>query len=258
MGDTAHFVVQGKGGAGKTFVSWLLAQHRQEKGKLQGTFDIDQQNPMLSAYKALNATQIDLKAKEDSAAIERAKFDTLMRSILTSKGEVVIDTGAKEYASLVGYMESNGIVEILSDAGKEVAVHIVVAGSDMLASCLAGLELVVQCLSKTPAKFYVWLNEHHGDLNFGDNKTFEETNFYKEKKTRLAGIVTLGRQPSEFAKKLVELREARLTFNEGHKSEKFDVIERSRIHRMKQAMFSQLDMLFADAPSVTTAKAANE
>lgn len=249
MAGTAHFVMQGKGGAGKTFVSWLLTQYIKEHGNLVNGFDIDQQNPMLSSYKALPIKQIDLTAKEDSSAIDRSKFDNLMHAILDTEGDSVIDTGAKEFTALVGYMEANGIIEVVTDAGKEVALHVVVAGSDMLSSCMSGLELVMEHLSSSPASIYVWLNEHHGNLTFGTGKSFQDTQFWVKNKKRISGLITLERQPGEFAKQLAELREAALTFNEGKDSTEYGIIVKSRIHRMKQRMFSQLDLVFNSVPT---------
>jgi hypothetical protein len=243
MATKAHFVLQGKGGAGKTFVSWLLAQHRQAQDSLSCCFDIDQQNPMLSSYSSLAAATIDLSAKADASAIDRAKFDTLTRSILDAPREVVIDTGAKEFSSLVGYMANNDIVELLADSGTEVSLHVVVAGSDMLSSCMSSLDLVLGNLGSSPASIYVWLNDHHGDLNFGEDRTFEETNFYQSHKQRLAGLIYLERLPGEFAKKLSELREMCMTFDDALKPPAGDVIMRSRVQRLRQKLFAQLDAI---------------
>jgi CO dehydrogenase nickel-insertion accessory protein CooC1 len=54
MKNTVHFILQGKGGIGKTLVSTLLANWIRTKDALPlRCFDTDQENATFSRYKAL-------------------------------------------------------------------------------------------------------------------------------------------------------------------------------------------------------------
>ena len=43
-GCRAHFVLQGKGGVGKSFIASLITQYLTEKGRLEACFDTDPVN----------------------------------------------------------------------------------------------------------------------------------------------------------------------------------------------------------------------
>ena len=60
-----HFVVQSKGGVGKSFVAMLLAQYLQDRSddKLY-CFDTDPDNQTFAAYQALKPEFINIKAAD--------------------------------------------------------------------------------------------------------------------------------------------------------------------------------------------------
>ena len=58
MQNTIHFVLQAKGGIGKSFVSTLLAQYLlQETGAVR-CFDTDQENTTFTHYEALSVRHV--------------------------------------------------------------------------------------------------------------------------------------------------------------------------------------------------------
>ena len=59
MQNTVHFVLQGKGGIGKTYVSTILAQWLQSKSETAlRCYDTDQENTTFSRYKALDVKHV--------------------------------------------------------------------------------------------------------------------------------------------------------------------------------------------------------
>ena len=84
MQNTVHFVLQAKGGIGKSFVSTLLAQHViHETGSVR-CFDTDQENTTFEHYAALCVRHIPLG--DQSRVINPKRFDTLMETLLTEEG----------------------------------------------------------------------------------------------------------------------------------------------------------------------------
>ena len=131
MQNTVHFVLQAKGGIGKSFVSTLLAQHVfNETGKLR-CFDTDQENTTFAHYAALPVTHIALT--DPSRVINPKRFDTMMETLLTEEGNFVIDTGANTFSNLLAYMVENEVFPLLRDARKTTYVHTIVGGGDTLA-----------------------------------------------------------------------------------------------------------------------------
>ena len=92
MHNTVHFVLQAKGGIGKSFVSTLLAQFLINETGAVRCFDTDQENTTFAHYAALAVRHIPLT--DSSRLINPKRFDTLIETLLTEDGNFVIDTGA--------------------------------------------------------------------------------------------------------------------------------------------------------------------
>ena len=59
-----HFILQGKGGVGKSMISSLLAQYKLDQGESITCIDTDPVNASFNAYKALNVTHLELLEDE--------------------------------------------------------------------------------------------------------------------------------------------------------------------------------------------------
>src|SRR5437588_6629989 len=127
MQNTTHFVLQAKGGIGKSFVSTLLAQHLLSETGAVRCFDTDQENTTFAHYEALGVRHIAVT--DESRLINPKKFDALMETLLTEEGNFVIDTGANTFSNLLAYTVENEVFPILADAGKTTHVHTIIRPS---------------------------------------------------------------------------------------------------------------------------------
>ena len=74
---TVHFIMQSKGGVGKSFAAWLLSQYLLDKyGNEFAAFDTDTSNRTLSQFKALPVRELQLSP--DNMDIDPRRFDTMM------------------------------------------------------------------------------------------------------------------------------------------------------------------------------------
>ena len=90
---TIHFILQGKGGVGKSMIAAFLYQAAAELGKSVEAFDTDPVNATLAGYKSFSVTRIDVL--DDSGAVEPRKFDELVDSLAYSQCDhVIVDNGA--------------------------------------------------------------------------------------------------------------------------------------------------------------------
>ena len=122
---TVHFVMQSKGGVGKSFAAWLLSQYLLDKyGNEFATFDTDTSNRTLSQFKALPVRELQLSP--DNMDIDPRRFDTMMEQLLTEDKEFVIDTGSNTFNQLWKYMVENDAMRMLEDHGKRVLLHSIV------------------------------------------------------------------------------------------------------------------------------------
>jgi hypothetical protein len=237
MQNTVHFVLQAKGGIGKSFVSTLLAQHIINETGAARCFDTDQENTTFQHYAALLVQHVVVTGQ--SRLIDPKKFDSLMETLLTEPGNFVIDTGANTFSNLLAYMIENEILPLLMRAGKTTYIHTIVGGGDTLADTANGFYAIAQKVSGT--RVVLWLNEHFGEIKTAEGKPFIETQAYRQSASRLAGTVTLYRRnPATFGEDIRKLNTKRHTIAQALVSPEYTLMEKQRIKTFSRDVFEQL------------------
>lgn len=219
-----------KGGVGKTFISWLRAQHLGKRGLQPLCLDTDAGNNNFAGFKALGAKIVPL-VDEDTGTISQRSFDYIVN--LTEETEapyMVIDVGTNSYLELIAYMLEHDTVEILQEEGHTVRFNVVVAGGPELEDTLPNLAALCEHFPEVPK--VVWLNSFHGPIK-RDGKTFEEMRVYEECAPQIHSLVRLPKlvADTELAD-LTKMLERRLTFEEISQASGFDFAQRSRLKRV--------------------------
>lgn len=230
-----HFTLQGKGGAGKSFITSILAQYLKKRiGNEQVVcFDTDPINPTLSRYAALNPTIIPIL---EDGKINSRHFDSLMETIENQNGIGVVDTGAGTFVPLMYYFDENHIPEYLFDCEVNLVVHVPIVGGQAFNDCLVVLE---QILGSMGCDVVIWLNHFQGKIT-----NFTETKVYKEYSDRIIGIVEIQNKDSDtFGKDLERMTEMNLTFDEVQNSHEFKGMARNRLKHFAREMFENLDKI---------------
>src|SRR6266478_5664306 len=93
--STVNLILQGKGGVGKSFAAFLLAQYLPEKSVLVRCFDADPINNTLASFAALNAVKVDLIETSDKG--RRITFTR--RSSIGGPHDCYRRTGVTRHAS---------------------------------------------------------------------------------------------------------------------------------------------------------------
>ena len=237
MQNTVHFVLQAKGGIGKSFVSTLLAQHVINETGAVRCFDTDQENTTFAHYAALPVTHIALA--DQSRVINPKRFDTMMETLLTEDGNFVIDTGANTFSNLLAYMVENEVFPLLRDARKTTYIHTIVGGGDTLVDTANGFYAIAQKVSGM--RIVLWFNEHFGDIKTAEGKPFTETLAYRQSAARLTGIVTLYRRnPATFGEDIRKLNTRRHTIAQALASNDYTLMEKQRLKTFSRDVFGQL------------------
>lgn len=232
-----HFILQKKGGVGKSVAALLLAQYLRSVGEPVEIIDTDPSNATLFSYKALNGQRIQLM---EGNVLNEAKFDLMMNRILEEDSSFVIDCGASSFIPLSNYMIENKVTEMIADSGKQVVAHTVIVGESNLLDTLTSFAELAEQMPED-VKIVVWLNEYFGKIEV-DGKPFEEMNVYLDNESRVHGIVCLPkRNPATFGADIEKMLTSRLTFDEVRHSPEFYTMNRSRIFRVQQEIYSQLE-----------------
>ena len=231
MKNSVHFVLQSKGGCGKTFISSLFAQYLMNADADVKGFDTDQENRDFYAYKSLPVRYVDVMSGNTS--IDPKKFDGFMESLLTEEGVHVVDNGANSFTPLLGYLVENEGLALLQAAGKRVFLHSLIGGGDNLASTSIGFSDI---LNNSTAPVVLWLNEHFGDLT-----GFAASAAYKAYQPRLCGAVMLhARNPQTFGEDIKKMTSRRMTLSEVMASSDFSMMEKQRLKVFGKDIFEQL------------------
>ncbi len=241
--NNVHLVLQGKGGIGKTFISYLLAQYHLANDLPVVCIDTDPVNTSFSSFKALNVQPIQLVADN---TIKQSCFDDLIEQIMTDDKHFVVDNGAASFIPMSNYIIENDVVEVLTQANRQVVVHIVISGGMGLINTLSDFNQLVEQLPES-ADIIVWLNEYFGKLE-ADGKGFEEMKAYKSNKNRVGGIIRLPRRTVDtFGADISAMIEKRLTFEEALASDEFRLMSKQRLKIVRQDVFEQLEIVLKTA-----------
>lgn len=231
-----HFTLQGKGGVGKSFISALLVQFIRGAGHQVTAVDTDPVNATLAGYKAFGTQRLELM--EGGSLVER-NFDRLIEQIVEEDSNFVIDNGAASFIPLSYYIAENDAFSIIGDNDKQVVIHTVVTGGQAMRDTLGGLATILEQMPGN-ARLIVWLNEFFGDIE-AEGKGFEEMKVYVNNKDRIHGIVRIARQTgSTFGEDVKLMLDRKLTFEEVNQSEDFKLMSKSRLTKVKNAIFEQL------------------
>lgn len=236
MNNSVHFVLQGKGGIGKTLVSSFLAQYIDDKfpGTLE-CYDTDQENATFTDYKAFNVKLVDVMNVDRT--INRKMFDTMLLDIFKSDKNIVIDNGANTFSPLMSYLMENSFIDMMLESGKRVYIHTIIGGGDNLKDTTAGF---VSIAKQTNCPMVIWLNEN---ASWGTTENFMESETFSENSENVRGVVLLqGRNSDTFGDDIKRMNKARMTLKEITAAEgKFNILEISRLSTVVRDVFKNLD-----------------
>lgn len=235
----AHFIMQGKGGVGKSLVSSILMQYLLKQDIEVSGCDTDPVNSSLARYEKLNVKVIDIM---DDADIDPGRFDELILHI--DEGEpdahMVVDIGASCFVSLGNYLKKYDAFSVLQGQGHTVLIHTIIVGGVNLVDSLGNLQVLAHHFS---VPIVVWLNPFFGPITSG-REEFEDFNVYKEVKNSLHGIIRMPKPSGElFARDFADMQAKNITFEESLKHPEIFLMNRQRllmVWREYQAAISQV------------------
>ncbi|GIU52065.1 hypothetical protein TUM4438_43780 [Shewanella sairae] len=232
-----HFVLQGKGGVGKSLVASLIAQYCIEHDNIPMCIDTDPVNQSFGAYKALNVHQLDILVNND---VDQSKFDQLMELINQHpEQDFVIDNGASCFVPLSNYLIKGKIIDMLTKMGREVIIHTVVTGGQSMMDTLHGLDSLVTNYPDN-ALFAVWCNPYWGEIEM-NGKSFQELKTYTKNKEKINAIITLPvMQKDTFQRDFIEMLRSKKLFNEAINDNALFFMPRQRLALLKDDIFNDI------------------
>lgn len=243
INNSVHFTLQGKGGVGKSFASSIVAQYFKDYKEIDNisVADTDPVNASTARVKRLNAAVVQIT--ENNTVIQ-SKFDSLFEAILSNDGTFVVDNGASTFLPMLQYFDDNEVIPMLADSGKNVFIHTIIVGGQAFADTLQGYENILKMVKGTSAKVVVWINEFQGVPSVKGTPLID-TGIFEKAGDHLAGVVRIANRNSDaFDTDLKRLTEKSLTLKEIENDDDFKIMSRSRLNRVFNDVYKQLDAIF--------------
>lgn len=160
-----NFVIQSKGGSGKSMLTYLLAL-KQQSNKSVAFIDLDQSTRTSTKQLEFLAEENRIFSVSITDSIERIDREKLVEviQVLSEQDydEFVVDCGAPESEQLPKLFtldfDSSMLQELEIEFNTEITFYVVIAGGAAYKSCMTYLQSVVQTISKE--KIVVYYNEN--------------------------------------------------------------------------------------------------
>lgn len=242
-----NFILQGKGGVGKSYVATLLAQNYTSRKTSTLCIDTDPVNQTFSHFSALKVQSLEIMEKQE---VNPRKFDdlvTMLVKALDDTDKAVIDNGSTSFSPLCKYMVEQEVVTSLKKEaekkGKELNIffHTVVTGGAGLVDTAKGLEAVSKHFPEN--QLIIWINEYFGKTSKTKN-SFTDTPAYKdlEKAKRIYATITLpALQKQTFGYDLEQMLSSYQTFDEAINNPEFNLMAKQRLALVKRNLFAEIE-----------------
>jgi len=235
-----HFILQGKGGVGKSLIAVFVAQYVQSKGGKVICADTDPVNRTFAKYASLDVAPIEIA---ENGNIVTKKFDPLMEMIVSTDADFVIDNGAATFMPLTQYLVENDIYQVMAEHGKSVYIHSVLVGAQGQSDTYDGLAELLGKVNKF-AKVVIWENEFWGAIDF-DGHPITASKLFKDadKAGKIAGVVNvINRSQSDtFVADMKQMTSKSMTLADVLDSPDFNFLAKNRLKKVVGDVFTELD-----------------
>ena len=212
MGTNIHFILQKKGGTGKSLLATTFFQFLLAKGLVVSGIDTDPSNKTFANYKALKITELELLGSEKK--VDSRKFDVMVEGICKHPegSHVVIDSGASCFHDLISYFVESQALEMLQEDGHDIWLHIPIIGGPGTLFSIECFGQLVEIFENIP--IIIWKNYFFGEISYG-KKSFEEFDIYIKHKNRVEGIIEIPHKNAGTFGKDIQIMQAQgLTYEE--------------------------------------------
>ena len=129
------FIAQAKGGVGKSFVTWFIAQNKKEQSA--GFIDLDKSTRTSTRLKKIVGEKrvLELSILDGNHKLDREMFLNLLELISKTKTEEwFVDLGAPESDELKSFLTNEvpaeELKEILEEINVSLKIYVIIAGQD--------------------------------------------------------------------------------------------------------------------------------
>lgn len=237
-----HFIMNPKGGIGKSWVAVLLAQYLKSKKRKIICADTDPLTPTFIEFKSLNVARV---AIFEGGKIKQAKFDPLIEMMLEEDAEFVIDTGGSTYIDLMKYFMDNKTFNTLNECGKKIFIHCPLVGGNAFQKAIDGFGDILN-IKNDHFKVVVWENEFWGPVESNGFPAVESDLYLNAVEAgKVLGSVKI-KQRSEsdsFVEDINKMTTNSLTLDDVNSSAGFNLMAKMRMRTVVNDVFAELNKI---------------
>ena len=247
-----HISMHGKGGVGKSVISILNGQYLRMLNPQTTVVDTDPINPTTKSFASLNPQYIvfDKVDSNNNAVFDYEKMSEFLETLLQVDFPVQIDVGTSNYPGMKKFLlDEEAFFESLHETGKEIFIHLPIVGNRDMASCLHEMrELITAFDEKFPfLKYILWENCSRGEVVGLNEEPYRNTDAFKAIEHRIAATVILRYSHAELSDMNKILSDCMIFSDvETTTNPKYKTLERSRLNKLKQRLFVQLDNIYEE------------
>lgn len=245
-----HISMHGKGGIGKSIISILNSQYLLTLNPATAVIDTDPINPTTKSFASLNPQYIvfDKTDINNNAVFDYAKMSEFLETLLSVEVPVQMDVGTSNYSSMKKFLlDEEAFFESLHETGKKIFIHFPIVGNRDMASCLHEMkELITAFDKKFPFINYIlWENCSRGEIVGLNEEYYQNTTEFNSVANRIAATVELRYSHAELADMNKILSDCMIFSDvETTTNPKYKTLERSRLKKLQQRLFTQLDDVY--------------
>jgi hypothetical protein len=234
-----HFVLQGKGGVGKTLVSLLLAQAIAGRGQPVTCVDTDPVNASLSSLSPMNAERVSIF---QGKRVDTRALDLFVERLLNEDSHFVIDNGASSFVPVSHYLLENDVISMMLEEERQPVIHSVVTGGPAMLDTVKGLTSLLADFPAS-ARLVVWLNEYFGPIVNAQGRPFEDLPAYSDSKERIFALVRLPMVSEEANSDLRDMMAKRMTFEQALARDNTSIlrVQKSRLFRFRETIWPAIE-----------------
>lgn len=234
-----HFIMQHKGGVGKSFVATIFAQYFLNNENSLACVDTDHNNNTFTHFNELNVKHINI-VNEDNE-IDPSKFDELIEYITESdKEHLIVDSGASNFLELNNYLLNNDVFSLLNEMGHNTYIHCVIVGGEGCQDTITCLKQLASHYKNSNVKIITWLNPFLGDITL-NNKTFSEMKVFKENQDIITAFIEIPKFKNEFLADMKSVMADHSTLKTALENSKYRLMQKQRIKTMINKIKEAID-----------------
>ena len=240
MTKDVHFVMQGKGGVGKTLVSVLLTQYLKSQGRKVLCIDTDAVNRSFYRFKAFDVKIIQLLQEQ---VIDSSQFDVMVEQIFNTECDsVVVDSGASTFIPLNKYIKDCELVQYLLENDCMPYFHTILSGGSDSNDTLQGVMGLLNTFGNLEfrPRIAIWFNSHNGSIEWM-GKSFTDMDIYESVKDFIDYKVYMPILDKQlYGKDLELLLKTGQTFDDSRQDSSIRLMAKHRINTMQKKFYDSI------------------